>query len=344
MKESTTNKRDIIILIALVAALVIILVISLCAPDDEVRRRTYYGYFDTVCTVSDYSGGGEESFEEICEIISDELRYYHRLFDIYETYDGVTNVASLNAMAGGGPIPVDEELFLFLEYCVDIERLTSGEVNIAMGSVLSLWHDLREQGERIPTEAELRAAAEHTAITSLLLDRDSMTAEITDPNASLDVGAIAKGYATERIAETLARRGISGYVLDFGGNLRAVGTKPNGDGWSAGVQNPDTFSDLRYVYELTVSDASLVTSGDYERYYTVDGKRYHHIIDKDTLMPSEYFASVTVTCRDSGLADALSTALFTMSYEDGVTLISSLDGVGAIWVMRDGEVLKYNID
>ena len=325
--------------------LVVILIISL-RPSDEVRRRTYYGYFDTICTVSDYSGEGEESFAATCDLISDELSYYHELFDIYETYEGVTNIAYLNSMAGQGPVTVSEELFGFLEYCVSIERLSGGEVNVMMGSVLSLWHDLREEGVRIPTPDELAAAAEHVSITALVLDRGAMTVEITDPDASLDVGAIAKGYATERIAEALSARGISGYALDFGGNLRVVGTKRGGDGWKAGVQNPDPHAADRYVCELTVSDTSLVTSGDYERYYTVDGKRYHHIIDKDTLMPAEHFASVSILCRDSGLADALSTALFTMSYEDGAELLSTLDGVGAgaVWVTRDGEVYKYNID
>jgi thiamine biosynthesis lipoprotein len=343
LEESTNKKRDIVILAVLLIAVVAILIISL-RPTDEVRRKTYYGYFDTICTVSDYSGDDEEAFPEICAFISDELGYYHRLFNIYETYEGVTNIAYINSMAGQGPVSVGEELFTFLEYCVEIERLTGGEVNIAMGSVLSLWHDLREEGVRIPTPDELAAAAEHVSITSLVLDRNAMTVEITDPDASLDVGAIAKGYATERIAEALTARGISGYALDFGGNLRVVGTKPGGVGWSAGVQNPDPYATDRYVCELTVSDTSLVTSGDYERYYTVDGKRYHHIIDKDTLMPAEHFASVSILCRDSGLADALSTALFTMSYEDGVALLSSLDGVGAVWVTQNGEVLKYNID
>lgn len=339
-------KRPIMTL-RLVAMLLLISVViptfSGCKREIEVKNRIFYEYFDTVSTVYDYSGGSDEEFRENAALVEERLEYYHELFDIYNEYGGLTNLATVNRLAKADEVEVDEELIEFLEYAVEMHDLTEGNINIAMGSVLSLWHKYREGGKAVPTEAELKAAAEHTDIKNLVIDKEKLTVKFLDPKMSLDVGAIAKGYAVERIAEELIERGVSSYVLDVGGNLRAIGTKVDGGTWRTGVKNPDLFSSEQYVYYLDIADTSVVTSGDYQRFYIVNGVKYHHIINKDTLMPADYFASVTIVTKDSGLADALSTALFNMDYESGVRLLDTLDGVSVIWVTKDGEVKKYGI-
>ena len=146
-----------------------------------------------------------------------------------------------------------------------------------------------------------------------------------------------KGYATEKAAQLLVSMNCSSYVLNIGGNIRIIGTKKDGSGWKTGIKDPS--GDTLYALYLEISDTSCVTSGDYERYYTVEGTRYHHIIDKDTLMPATYFSSITILAKDSGLADALSTALFSMSYEDGRALVDSLEGVEAIWIYKDKTIV-----
>ena len=135
-------------------------------------------------------------------------------------------------------------------------------------------------------------------------------------------------------AETL---GCESYVLNVGGNIRIIGTRPDGTGWKTGVRDPKN-PDSNYCAKLLLADTSCVTSGIYERYFTVDGVRYHHIIDKDTLYPSTLFASVTVVTKNSGLADALSTALFCMPLADGEALCEKLGDVEALWVLPDGEL------
>lgn len=317
--------------------------LSGCKKEIKPKNRIFYEYFDTVSTIYDYSGGTDADFKANVTLFEERLEYYHRLFDIYNEYDGINNLATVNRLASSGDVKVDEALIEFLEYAVEIHKLTDGNTNIAMGSVLSIWHKYREAGEAIPTESELRAAAEHTDIKKLVIDRENLTVRFLDSGMLLDVGAIAKGYAVERIAEELIARGVSAYVLDVGGNLRAIGSKVDGGTWRTGVQNPDFTAKERYVYYLNIKDTSVVTSGDYQRYYTVDGVKYHHIINKDTLMPAGYFSSVTIVTKDSGLADALSTALFNMDYESGLQLVSSLDNVSVIWVTKDGEVKKYGI-
>jgi thiamine biosynthesis lipoprotein len=324
--------------------------LSSCTPDPEPRSKSYYGIFDTVTTVYDYSGMSAEEFSSFADGIYRELSYFDRLFDIYESHaeGGIGGVFEINAAAGKGAVNVPEELIDFLEFAIEMHGLTGGEVNVAMGAVTSLWHKARKAATRedspiaeIPSREALEAAAEHTDIGSLVIDRETLSAALTDSEASLDVGAIAKGYAVERVAERLSREGYSGIVIDAGGNLRTVGEKPSGKGWVTGVKNPDSSARDPYARTFEIKNASAVTSGDYERYFTVGGVRYHHIIDKDTLMPRHDYRSVSIVCRDSGLADALSTALFNMDYAAGCAVIDTLEGAYALWVLPSGEIKEH---
>ena len=184
---------------------------------------------------------------------------------------------------------------------------------------------------------KLTEASAHTDIDCLVIDEISSTVTLTDPEMTLDVGAIAKGYATEMIAKALEAKGVNGYVLNVGGNVRVLGAKPSGEPFTVGIENPSD-GDEPYLAYLSMSGGSLVTSGSYQRYYIVDGKRYHHIIDKDTLMPAEGFVSVSVLTPHSGMGDALSTALFCMSLEDGMSLIASLPDTEAQWLLPNGTI------
>lgn len=335
---SRTKKR-IVSLVALV-----MLTASLVGCDGgkiqnpEVQTsEDYYDYFDTVCTIYDYSG--DEDFTERCRAIEDIIAKYDRLLDIYDEHEGVVNLATLNRTAGEGSALVSAELLDFLLYGKQIYELTGGEVNIAMGAVLSIWHEHRNSLKTLPSETALKTAALHTHIDDLILDEASCSVRFADPEMSLDAGALGKGYVAARIREYLESEGVSGYVVNLGGNLLTVGEKPNGDGWLTGVKSPTEYG--KYAKKFTLRDASAVTSGSYERYFVVDGERYHHIIDKDTLMPARGFDSVTVITSDDALADALSTGLFCMSYEQCVALLDTIDGVSVIWVTESGEVLTY---
>ena len=324
-----------------VFALVFTFVISLFACQREIvpKNRIFYEFFDTVSVVYDYTGGTQEDFDRVCELVERELYECHMLYDIYDEYEGVTNIKTLNDRAGQGPVTVDERIIDLLSFSKEMYELTDGNVNVAMGSVLSIWHRERELGVRVPPMDELIFASEHTDITKVIIDREAMTVELTDPEMSLDVGAIAKGFTAERIAMMLKEMGISGYALDFGGNLRAVGEKPSGDGWVSGIRNPDSLAEEPYVRTVTIKDEALVTSGTYERFYTVDGVSYHHIISKDTLMPANEYVSVTVMAPSSALADALSTAVFNMSVDEARALTESLEGIEITLVTKEGEVL-----
>lgn len=304
----------------------------------------YYSYFDTVSYIYSYAGDSDAVFSENAALASEVLEEYHRLFDIYHEYSGVNNLCTVNRMAGGAPVEVDRKLIDFLLYASELYELTGGKMNVMMGSVMRLWQDSYKAATDdpskacVPDEKALAEAANFTDFSLLEIDAENCTLRITNPLASLDVGALGKGYATERAARRLEDAGVTGYVLNIGGNIRILGEKPNGSAWLTGVRDPAD-PDGNYARYLELSDISCVTSGDYERFFTVDGVRYHHIIDPDTRMPADYFSSVTVLTPDSGLADALSTALFCMSYEDGLALAEKLGNVDVLWIGRDGTQL-----
>ena len=257
----------------------------------------------------------------------------------------MNNIKTINDNAGKEPVEVDPEIIALLKLGIEMEEQTDGNVNIAMGSVLSIWHDYREAGMNDPKQAklpemeELQAAAEHTDIHGIVIDEQASTVYLKDPEMSLDVGSIGKGYAVQKVAEYAKEElGVTSMLFSVGGNVCAIGGHPDGTPWRIGIQNPDVDSDQAYLQKVSVQDVSVVTSGNYQRYYEVDGKRYCHIINPQTLLPADTFSSVTVITPDSGIADALSTTLFNMSLEEGMQFVKEQDQVEAMWVSEDGKI------
>ena len=299
-------------------------------------------YFDTVITITGYEYTQEE-FDDVSKEALDLLGEYHRLYTIYHRFDGLENLCTINEVVNGAhrTVTVDRRIIDMLLYAKEMYSLTDGVLNIAMGSVLSLWHDYRTIGKDNPTHAslppmdKLLSASEHIDINKMVIDEQNSTVTLTDPLMKLDVGAIAKGYATERVALHLEQKGVTGYVLNVGGNVRTIGAKVDGDNWTIGIENP---TGEEYLAYLSLNGESVVTSGSYQRFYYVDGKAYHHIIHPETLMPAENFVSVSIVCKNSGLGDALSTALFCLSYDEGKALIESIDNAEAMWVTNDGSI------
>ena len=302
-------------------------------PEKTQYTATFLDLFDTVTTVVGY-GETKEEFEEIANNIQKELKQYHELLDIYHTYDGISNLATVNENAGIAPVKVAERLLDFLEECKTYYALTNGRVNVTMGSVLALWHDARSQGisdpmhAKLPAMAQLEKAKAHMDPDSLVIDREASTVYLSDPESCLDVGAIAKGWAVQQVAHNAPE----GLLISVGGNVVATGPKPQEQSWVIGIQDPDGGANLHTIY---LREGAVVTSGDYQRTYTVDGQKYHHIIDPDTCMPGGDFRSVTVVCSDSSVADALSTALFLLPLEQGKALAES-QNAEVFWLTKDG--------
>lgn len=232
------------------AALASILLLTGCIAGSEPEpewsryRISYMDTFDTIVQNVGYTHTGED-FDRYSEEMHELLLYYNQLFDRYNSYEGMNNVKTINDNAGIAPVKVDEPLIDLLEQCVEWEEQSQGAVNVCMGSVLEIWHEYRERyigtenGELPPME-ELEAAARHTDINSLVIDREAGTVYLTDPEASLDLGAVAKGYATEQIARKLYADGFTSFAMSSGGNVRVMDAPADGSktAWVIGIQDP----------------------------------------------------------------------------------------------------------
>ncbi len=310
-----------------------------CGEKKEKFSAYSFDWFDTVTTITGYAASQAE-FDRVSGEALSLLGEYHRLFTIYTRYEGLENLCTLNDKKEA---TLDRRVIDLLLYGKRMYEVTGGKTNIAMGSVLSIWHDYRTIGMDDPAAAKLppmdalQAAAAHTNIEDIIIDEETCTVRLADPDMTLDVGAVAKGYAVEMVARHLEAQGVTGYVLNVGGNVRTVGLKADGTAWVAGVEDPEGEG---YLATVSLIDEALVTSGSYQRYYIVNGTRYHHIIDPETLMPSGNFTSVSVRTASSADGDALSTALFCMTFEEGRDLIDSLEGTEAMWLTADGTVHK----
>lgn len=316
-----------------------------CEKSYEKFSDYSFDYFDTVTTITGFEKDKADFDKNVSEIKT-LLLEYHRLYDIYRSYDGINNLYTVNKVENGShtQVKVDERIIDLLLFAEQMYNKTNGKLNIGMGSVLKIWHYYRENGINEPENAQLprmeilKSAQTHTDFNNIIIDKTENTVFIKDPEMTVDVGGVAKGYAVEKTAEFMKNKGMSGYVLNVGGNVRTVGTRPDGENWKVGIENPNTGDDENpYIEKLSLGEMSLVTSGSYQRFYIVNGKNYHHIIDGETLMPAEYFMSVSVLCKDSAVADALSTALFCMSYEDGLKLINDFQNTEVMWVKKDGK-------
>jgi len=301
--------------------------------------------FDTASVVVGYTATQEE-FNQYARIIHDRLVDLDHQYDIYNNYPGTNNLKTVNDNAGIAPVPVSRDILDLLQFGQEACAATGGAVNIALGAVLTIWHGYREAGiadpdsASLPPLADLRRAAGNTDINDLVIDRRAGTVFLRNKGMSLDVGSIAKGYATKLAAEAAEKAGLKSAILDIGGNVEVIGKPLDGvrERFGIGIQDPQkqvtaggTDNVLDTVY---VSGNCVVTSGDYQRYYTVDGVRYNHIIDPATLMPTAKYSAVTVICRDSGVADMLSTALYIMDMDQGRELLKKYHAE-AVWIAHD---------
>lgn len=304
---------------------------ALSCGRESKQTATSLDFFDTVTTLT-VRGPDADAFAALRDEVFAELTLCHKLFDIYNEYEGMTNLASVNRLAGGEPLRVDRRITELLSRSLSYGEQTDGAFSVTMGAVLRLWHEAREETKLPPDAEALGEAAKHCGDDLLELDENAGTVRLTDPLASLDVGAVAKGYAAARSLEILRAAGVKNALLNLGGTVCTVG----GD-FRIGLQDPRTPEN--YLRVVTLTDRCAVTSGDYERCFFCEGVRYHHIVDPATFFPSVHASSVTVLGDDPCLGDALSTALFCMEPEAALALVREhFPGQTLLIVSPDGEL------
>ena len=327
----------------IILSLVFMLSFSSCSQGSaQSYSKDFLDLFDTASSVT-ASDSSQKAFDSHFNAVYSELQEYSQLYDIYNSYGDLVNLKYINENAAKAPVKADKKIIDLLLWGKEAYELSEGRVNIAMGSVLSEWHDAREyasenpEGAYLPDMDVLREKAQHTDINDLVIDEENSTVYFADPEMSIDAGAVAKGYIADRICEFITENNIwQSAIINLGGNVKTLGYKNGASGtpFNIGIENPQG----GYIAVVSAANGkSVVTSGDYQRYYTVDGKRYCHIISPETLMPAQGIQSVSVVSDDSALADVLSTTMFQMTPQDALELLKNFSGCEAVIMDSSGE-------
>ena len=246
-----------------------------------------------------------------------------------------SEVSRLNAAAGKEAIEVSKDTWILLEAGKNLGAGTGGAFDIAISPVVKAW-GFTEAEHHVPTQAELDALLPLTNPDDVVLDK--MTVYLEKEGMAVDLGGIAKGYASDEVASLLKGKGVESAIVSLGGNVFGIGTKPNGEKWEVALANPLDAND--YCGLISIEDKAVVTSGGYQRFFEENGKKYHHIIDPATGYPAENgLLSVTIISESGMEADVLSTALFVMGLEDGLKYWQENGGFEAIFVTETGEVV-----
>jgi thiamine biosynthesis lipoprotein len=312
--------------------LILISLFTGCADRGPQRvQRTYLDLFDTITTVTVYGADRDD----VSKIVEETYARLNDVFDAYAPHEGVDGLYQLNN-AGGTWVPVDADLLNLLLLCKSW-RAVAPELDVTRGALFEIWRAFRDGERDLPTYDELSEAAAHGGWGNVEIDEAGARARLDDAGMRIDLGAVAKGYAAGKLAESFIAAGYQSYVIDAGGNVVAgEREKP----FVIGVKNPRADG---LILKLSMKDMAAVSSGDYQRLREYEGKRYHHIIDIGTLYPADYgIAQVTVIAPDSAFADFLSTTIFLMDYDKGHAFAEE-NGLSVVWVMDDGEIRMTDV-
>ena len=294
--------------------------------EQTAKKLTEIGfYLDTVITLTAYTEDGQ-----VLKDALEECGRYERLLS--RTAEG-SDVWRINH-ANGGPVEVSDDTIAILQCAVQIGALSGGAFDVTIAPVSTMWNFTGENPV-LPDAEEIAQAAERVDYTKLTEEGNTVT---LPAGMMIDLGGIAKGYIADRIKAYLEERGVKNAILSFGGNIVAIGLKPDGTEWKVGIQDIDRPTG-EYMLVARNTGGSTVTSGIYERGFDLDGIRYHHLLSPETGWPVQNeLASVTIFSESSMEGDALSTAAFVLGTEAGLRLIESLEGVEAVFIARDRTV------
>ncbi len=303
---------------------------SCAARDEEIVTRSAH-HMGTVVTLtvaaSDERSGVraiERGFAEVA-----------RLEQLLSSYRRDSDLSRLNAQAGTGPVRVPRDLADLAHAAAAVAAQTGGAFNPLMGPAIKLWGI--PQNPRVPSSEELQTLYPLIELSGLSVQRAQGTITLARSGMALGLGGIAKGYTADRVVEVLRAEGIRGGVVEISGDVRAFGRGPGRRPWRVGVQDPR--GDDVPLMAVEVGDGAVSTSGDYERFFEVDGIRYHHILDPRTLQPTRGLISVTVLARRAIEADALATAVVVMGAVDGLAFVERTAGVEALLIDEDQDRL-----
>lgn len=291
-------------------------------------------YFNTVISVTIYDKISEAVMNDCFALASQYEKYFSNTIPD-------SDISKIND-ADAAPVTVHDETIELLEIGIAYGKLSGGRFDITIGSLSDLWDistkALFEETDAsmLPSDADIKAALSTVDYRNILIEGNEVT--LLDPKAKIDLGGIAKGYIADRMKEFLNKNGITNGFINLGGNVLALGGKPNSEGYTIGIQKPFA-QDNSAIASVVVTGETVVSSGIYERSFTVDGTLYHHILDTATGYPYDNgLSAVTIITANSVDGDALSTTCFSLGLNDGMALIESMKDTEAIFITTDNEI------
>lgn len=285
---------------------------------------------DTYINIKLYSKN--KKVDKILNDVESIYNKYDILADAYTKYDNVINVYYLNnVLEVNKEVTISKELADLIQYGIDVYNNTNGLVNIAMGNVTGIWKKYINEGTEVPSEKELNNL--NININDIVLEGNKF---LKKSDVKLDLGSITKGYVTEEVGNYLESKKIDKYLINAGGNVK-VGKSYKDGKYVIGIENPN---DTNKMYKkINVENKSVVTSGDYQRYYEVNGIRYNHIINPKTRFPANNVKSVTVICDNSKDADMYSTYLFLLPLEEALNYVNNKDNLEAVFYVNEDNII-----
>jgi FAD:protein FMN transferase len=265
--------------------------------------------------------------------VAEAFRECERVDVLMSNYRPDSEVSRITRHAGSEEVRVSPETLEVIERALEFSRMSEGAFDITIGPAFRLW-DFR--AGKIPDEPSRQEALRRVDWRRVLVDRPKSSVFLQGAGMELDLGAIAKGYAVDLACAAFLRNGVENFLIKIGGEIKAQGESRPGAPWSIGVQHPRLPSE--FIAKIRVRNAAISTSGDYEKFFLKEGKRYHHVLNPATGLPAEGCQSVTVLAPTSMEADALATTVFVLGPEKGLSLVEKMANVHAIIVNRRGSV------
>lgn len=284
-------------------------------------HRQIMGTFARILGVGDTESHCSDAIAAAFEVI-------FRIDELMSDYDPNSMLSQVNKNAFQERISVDEDIFTVLSEAIRYSELSDGAFDVTIGPVVQLWRKAKRQS-KAPSETDIRKAQQAVGYESLLLDAETKTVRFAKEGMALDLGGIAKGYAIDKAIEVLQNAGLSGGMVDIGGDLRCFGIPANRNKhWLVGLQNPTCEEDILMV--LKMDDRAVATSGDYRRFVVIDGQKHNHIVDPATADSAQKLSSVSIIAPTAMAADALATAVSVLGKEKGMPLIESIQNTEAL--------------
>lgn len=295
----------------------------------ETIVREFYA-LGTIIRLRVDGKNGEKAIQEAI----DRLRVLEDKLSVFKEH---SEVSMINKKAGVSSQEVSTDTYFVIKKAVEYSRLSEGTFDPTIRPIVSLWR-IGSDSPRIPSKNEIVKNLKLVNYEDIILNEKGNSIGLKHANQAIDVGGIAKGYAADEVNRVFKNYKIKSALIDLGGNIYALGTKPDKTLWKVGVQNPFNTRG-EHIGVVSVENKSIVTSGNYERYFTKDGKMYHHIIDPKTGYPSESeIVSSTIISDYSIDGDGLSTGVYIMGLEKSIKLIEALKGIDAIFITKNKEV------